>query len=126
RNINGTFFMDASGFVPSQSGELKIGSGTGANLKATDVGIDVTAGYKLPKHFFLRFRYQMGLVNLNPSGDDKNSIKTSAIGITAGYMFGRCRSGGYGSMGRGRGGDHWRGLSKAKWSRRDRHPRYPQ
>jgi hypothetical protein len=124
KNLSGTFSMSVGGI--EQSGSLKIGTGADANFKGTDLGINLTTGYKLKKHFYIRLRYQMGLVDLLPNGNSDNSIKTSSINLTLGYTFGRCREQGIGNLFKSHNSTHWHGMSKAKWSRRDRHPRYPQ
>jgi hypothetical protein len=102
---------------------LTIGTATTDDLKALEFGADINLGYQLKKRLYARARYQLGLSNLSPDGADNNTIKSSAFGITVGYLFGRCesfgRAAGFGSG----GGDHWRGMSKSKYSRKPRHLR---
>lgn len=106
--MSGTYTLDAVYPMPAVSGSLSIGT----DIKSVDYGIGVNAGYQLRQHFYLRAHYQMGLANLNPSNDSKNTIKTSALGVTIGYAFSGCRSGG--GRGHGRDYSHWRGIKKGR------------
>ncbi len=125
-NISGDYIIEDNGIIPGTSGKLTIGSDKNANLKALDLGIGANIGYQLKKRLYLRIRYQAGLVNLTPGGDNKNSMKTSSIGITLGCLFASCGSGRGGSSFRVHGGNHWKGMSKGKYSRKPHPPRYPQ
>jgi Outer membrane protein beta-barrel domain len=114
---SGEYAYTSTKTIMGSAGELVIGSGDGANMKSLDMGLALNAGYLKAKHLYIRFRYQLGVANLVPGGDDKNSIKTSGIIITGGVLFGGgCRERKSRS---GSGiGNHWRGLSKGRYSRR--------
>lgn len=56
------------------------------DIKAMDFGLGVNVGYLLASGLFFRAHYQTGLAELSPQ--DGGSIKTSGIGVTAGYYFG--------------------------------------
>ena len=115
-NVSGTFSRDAYGPLPGGSGSLVFGSDPKDNLKGLDMGINAGVGYQTKKHFYFRLRYQLGLANLSPTSDGQSSIKTTAIGVSIGYLFGSCAERGYGFG--SSGGSHWRGMSKSKYSRR--------
>jgi len=119
-NMSGSYTINGSGGVPDQSGSFTIGSNAG-DLKALDIGLGVNAGYQFRNGLYFRLHYQMGFANILGGGDGNNSIKSSAFGLTMGYIFRRCRTISFHSMGSERG-DHWRGMSKGKYSRK---PRYP-
>jgi hypothetical protein len=94
-NISGkeTWDADPANYIPAGSHTLTFGSdkgsalGTGDDLKALDLGLGLNVGYLLSNGFYVRAHYQMGLTNLLPGGDDKNSFKTSAFGLTVGYYL---------------------------------------
>ena len=90
----------------------------GPDIQQMDWGIGLNAGYIGRKHLYFRARYEIGLMNELPAGDSKNYVKQSSGALTIGYMFRGCRSRtSYGGSGH-RGGNHWRGLKKNKWSTR--------
>ena len=126
RNIGGDYYGDDVLGIPIDNISLKFGSSKTDNFKALDLGFGVNMGYIIKKHLFFRFHYQMGLVNLLPNGDNDNSVKTSALGVTIGCLFGGCRSRSGGNPFNVRGGNHWRGLSEGRYSRRPHPARYPQ
>ena len=77
----------------STSTTLTIGSdsASGATIKALDFGAGINIGYQIAKGFFARAHYQMGFANLAEKGtgaNSSNSMTTSAIGVTIGYLFG--------------------------------------
>ena len=112
KNLSGTFSRDSYGPVPSSSGSLNIGT----DIKALDLGLGVNVGYQIKKHFYFRLHYQVGLTNLDASGDSKNSTKTSAIGFTMGFLFGGCRNSGDSFF--RNSPSHWRGIKKGKHSQK--------
>jgi hypothetical protein len=122
-NVGGSYTANAYGILAATSVTLKIGTANTDDLKALDAGAGINFGYQLKMRLYARAHYQMGFVDLNPAADGNNSLKTSAFGVTVGYMFGRCdpysRVKGFGSG----GGNHWRGMSKAKYSTKRRYLR---
>ncbi len=122
-NIGGSYEQDALGQLPAVSTTLKIGSASPSTLKALDFGIGLNLGYQLKKRLYGRLHYQVGLANLVPGADGNNSLKSSAFGVTIGFLFGKCDNfkhiPGFGN----RSGTHWRGMSKSRYSRKIRHPR---
>lgn len=58
------------------------------DLKPLDFGLNIGVGYQLPMGLFARAQYGLGLANLQPGGDSKNSAKNWGIGISVGYFFG--------------------------------------
>ena len=91
----------------------------GDPLKQVDFGPAFNLGYLKRKHLYLRLSYQLGVVNLLVAGDDKNSIKTSNLGLTAGFLMGGCRVRRYGGS-RGHTNNHWRGLRNNGQYRKER------
>lgn len=88
-------------------------------LNQLDLGPAVNVGFLKKKHLYIRLSYQLGLVNLLDGGDNKNYIKSSAIGATLGYLIGGCRERGYRGGGAG-SNNHWRGLRKNHYSTKER------
>jgi hypothetical protein len=113
-NINGFYDYSVNGSSSLSSTVLRIGT----DIKGMDYGIAVNIGYLGRRHIYYRARYMLGLDNEVPNGDAKNSLKQSSGALTIGYMIRGCRSGGGGGS-HGRSGNHWRGLKKNHWSRRE-------
>ncbi len=63
-----------------------IGNDTASALKGTDVGLGVNVGLRFARLYF-RLRAQSGLVNLQPGGDEYNFVRTSSLGVSAGYYI---------------------------------------
>ena len=122
-NVGGSYGTDAYGFVPATDVTLKIGTGKEDQLKALDIGAGINFGYILKVRLYARAHYQMGFTDLNPAADGTNTVKTSAFGITLGYLFGKCNPSGNVPGFKVKGGNHWRGMSKSKYSRKPRYPR---
>jgi len=89
-NISASYKYDDNttyGYYAS-SGNLKIGNSAGKyNIKPLDLGWGINTGYLLANGFYLRLRYQMGFTNLNPYSDKYDIYKSSAYGITIGYLI---------------------------------------
>ncbi|MCD6010364.1 MAG: hypothetical protein K0Q79_226 [Flavipsychrobacter sp.] len=118
-NLSGSYTISGGGQYIDTSYDLKFGSGEA--LKKVDIGMGVNFGYMLTKRFYFRFRYHFSMANLNKSEDKDNSLRTSAIGLNLGFLFGRCRAGGYADGFYLREGTHWRGMSKGVYSRDRKH-----
>ena len=103
---------------------LKIGPDRFDDLKQRGVGLGGNIGYIPKKHYYFRAHFMTGMSNLKPVGDDKNKIKPSSIGLNIGYFFGRCKSKRESTNFVREKNNHWRGLSKGKYSTRPRYPRY--
>jgi hypothetical protein len=117
-NTSGTYSIDSFAFLPARSGELVFGTDATSNMKEVDLRFGVHVGVIPKKHFYLRARYQIGLMNLVPGGDNKNYIKTSALSVVVGYLGSHCRQK-ESTFGQS-GPNHWRGLRKGVWSRKPR------
>ncbi len=90
--------ISAKSKVGSTSTTIDIGTDKAKDgLKPMDFGAGVNVGYILANGLFFRAHYQFGFANLDPISDADNSMKTSAIGITAGYYLG----GKHGKKGKG-------------------------
>lgn len=94
---NNRFFFGAgpylaynlSGNVSDGGGTIHIGTDKAKDqLKPIDFGVGLNVGYLLVNGLFFRVHYQMGLTDLNPAGDSDGTVKTSALGVTAGYYLG--------------------------------------
>ncbi len=75
-----------AGSIDSRS-DLKIGSTVIDQLKAIDLGIGANVGYQITEGLFVRFRYQMGFLNLYPGGVPNSSIKNTGFCLSAGYLL---------------------------------------
>lgn len=117
-NMSGSYQFDADGPVPAYSGTFVFSPDKDYNLKKWEYGLGFNFGHLGKKHLFFRVHYQMSLTNLAPNGDDKNSFKQSAAGLTIGYAIRGCNRGNRSGAFGGRGNTHWRGLRKNKYSRR--------
>lgn len=122
-NVGGNITYDSYDNFPAVTKTLKIGTDKTDALTEIEYGAGLNFGYLFKKRLYARAHYQMGLSNLIPDAPSNTSIKSSAFGITVGFLFGRCNS--YGrAAGFGTGaGDHWRGMSKSKYSRKPRYMR---
>lgn len=67
--------------------DIKFGSGDEDLMKGFDLGANFLAGYAFSNGFFLSANYNMGLSNLNPSGSDDGTLKSSYFGIKLGYLL---------------------------------------
>lgn len=111
-NKGGTFHLpDSAG-----GGVLNIGSKRQDNLTERNFGFGLNAGYIFKKHTYIRVHLLTGFSNLHPTGNDKNVIRTSAAGINLGYIIARCKTKESFTVSKMRGTNHWRGLSKGKYS----------
>jgi hypothetical protein len=57
------------------------------NLRAFDIGANVTVGYQTVMGLYFRGYWGIGLLNLTPSGDKDNQIRNFGGGISVGYLF---------------------------------------
>lgn len=114
-NLSGSYSISGGGQYIDTSISLKFGSGEA--LKKLDVGMGVNFGYMLTRRFYFKLRYHFSMANLNKSENKDNSLRTSAIGLNIGILFGRCRAGNYAEGFYLREGTHWRGMSKGVYSR---------
>lgn len=90
-NIGGTIKVSGSflGVSVSDSKSIRIGSDTSsADMKALDMGLGLNVGYQLSQGWIVKAHYQMGFMNLMPSGDENNSMKNYNFGVSVGYLFG--------------------------------------
>ncbi len=94
----------------------------GIELRPLDFGFGVMTGVNLKKHIYFRAHYQFGATVINPSGD--GLMKPSAIGLTIGYLFGKCSHNSAKDIFYRPKDDHWRGLRFGAFWYRLRPPRY--
>jgi hypothetical protein len=71
----------------SNSSSIKIGTDSSSDIKPMDMGLNIGMGYNLPKKFFVRAQYGMGLTNIMPQGNADNMIKNKVFAISIGYYF---------------------------------------
>lgn len=114
-NLSGQYSVDSFNYVPRRGGDLVFGSDPASNMKEIDLRFGVHISYVPKKKFYIRARYQFGLFNLVPGGDQYNSIKTQSLGVVMGWLFTRCKE-------RERifakpVPNHWRGIKKGRWSK---------
>jgi len=121
-NVGGSVTNDGDSNYNATSTTIKFDNAAG-DLKSIEFGAGLNFGFQLKIRLYARAHYQIGLTDLNATSDANNTLKSSAFGITVGYLFGRCdpyaRVAGFGTG----AGDHWRGMSKSKYSRKPRHMR---
>ena len=113
-----SYSKKVSGTEKDSTVVYKIGSDNTSDIKQLDLGFGFNIGYQLKQKFYFRASYQKGLANLYPNGGTDYSIKSSNIGLTVGYVFIRCKPRKGQDPFRIQERDHWRGLSKGKYSRR--------
>ena len=106
------------GIGPFIGDNISNSAGYNTDVENMDLGIALNLGYIGKKHWFIRGHYQVGLINEYVAGDSKNSIKSSCGSLTIGYMIRGCKNRGWGSGGGSGEGNHWRGIKKHHWSRR--------
>lgn len=71
----------------SESEDIKFGSGDEDLMKGFDLGANFLAGYAFSNGLFVSANYNMGLSNLNPSGSDDGTLKSSYFGIKLGFLL---------------------------------------
>jgi len=54
----------------------------------TDVGLNLNTGYMWNSGLFLRANGGFGLMNIQPGGDDMNSLRNFSVALSVGYLFG--------------------------------------
>jgi hypothetical protein len=82
---NGT---DGTSSTTTTSRELNIGDKLGDDIKSTDIGLNINTGYKWNSGLMVRGNAGFGLANLQPMGNDNNTLKNFSVALTIGYLFG--------------------------------------
>lgn len=59
----------------------------GDHFRRADAGVDLAVGYEIIKNFGLRFGYNAGLLNIQPSGNSDNTIKNQSFSLSATCRF---------------------------------------
>lgn len=122
---SGSYDIPAHDKVLRKRGDLLIGTEPRDDLKQRGLGLGINVGYQFKRHVYIRGFYNMGLSNVRAVGDPDNRIKTSAMGINLGYLFANCGSKkSHMVFARDKTREHWRGLSKGRYSKRVRIPRH--
>ncbi|MGN6511600.1 MAG: outer membrane beta-barrel protein [Chitinophaga sp.] len=67
--------------------DIEFGDENG-QMKRFDAGANFQVGYELPMGLNFGLFTDLGLVNLQGNGDDDNSFRNTAFGVTVGYKFG--------------------------------------
>ena len=67
--------------------DIEFGDESG-EMKRFDAGANFQVGYELPMGLNFGLFTDLGLVNLQGNGDDDNSFRNTAFGVTVGYKFG--------------------------------------
>ncbi len=111
-----SFDFEAYNGIPAYSGSFKISPTPDFTLKKYDFGLGVNFGVMGRRNLAFRLHYQMGFMNMLAGGDDKNSLKQSAGGVTICYVLRGCNRGKGHRAGGVRGNTHWRGIKKSTWS----------
>lgn len=69
--------------------DMEFGDDNDDDQHAFDIGGSVTIGYELPMGLYFRGGYNLGFANLQPQGDNDNSLKNRSFAISVGYFLGR-------------------------------------
>lgn len=123
--ISGSYDIPAHDKLPRKSGDLLIGTEPRDDLRQRGLGLGINVGYQFKRHTYIRGFFNKGLSNVRAVGGPDNRIKTSSLGINIGYLFANCGSKkSHLVFARDKTREHWRGLSKGRYSRRVRLPRH--
>ena len=77
-----------SGGGVSEDGNIKWGSDVDSNYKRGDFGLSFNGGLELSNGFLFSVSYQLGLMNLTPSGSSDNKQTNRVLSVSVGYLFG--------------------------------------
>jgi hypothetical protein len=72
----------------NSSRDLNIGDDPGDDIVSTDIGLNLNTGYKWNSGLYLRGNAGFGLSNLQPMGNDNNSLRNFSVALSIGYLFG--------------------------------------
>lgn len=75
------------GETETDDGSLKFGDDEESDCHRTNVGFLLGAGFEMSNNIGFRLSYEIGLSNLQPKGDSKNSTKTGVLGLAVTYKF---------------------------------------
>lgn len=67
--------------------DILIGKDRGDDVKATDIGLNLNAGYRLSQGMFVRAHTGMGLTNLASPKNEINALRNFSFGLTLGYLL---------------------------------------
>ncbi len=71
------------------SHSLNVGDNVATDdVMGTDVGLNINTGYRWNSGLFLRGNAGFGLMNIQPGGDDMNSLHNFSVALSVGYLFG--------------------------------------
>ena len=79
--------MEYDGETEKHDESLDLGGDDDDDLKRLDLGLGIGAGYEINDNLGVRAGYDLGLSNLNPGGDSKNSAKNGSINLSVTYKF---------------------------------------
>lgn len=113
---NGGYQLDPKGNFPDTAATLKIGSEREDDLKKRGIGFTMNIGYVFTKHFYIRAHYLISATNIYSYGNDQNLLRPSAISVNIGYTFARCKRSDPKYIFDETKTNHWRGMSKGKYS----------
>lgn len=72
-----------------RSRDLEVGDNIATDdIMGTDVGLNLNTGYMWYSGLYLRGNAGFGLMNIQPGGDDMNSLRNFSFALTVGYLFG--------------------------------------
>ncbi len=75
-------FVDMSGET-----DINFGSGDEDDFKAFDMGANISFGYMFAGGLSVQLNTQLGLIDINPSGESDEAIKNTGFGLGLGYRF---------------------------------------
>ena len=65
--------------------DIEFGSDATDDMKPMDIGVNFSAGYKLPMGLYVRAQYGMSLTNL--ANEDNGTLKNKVLSFSLGYAF---------------------------------------
>lgn len=69
--------------------DLEIGDNAATDdITSTDVGLNINTGYRWNSGWLIRGNAGFGLTNIQPGGDDMNSLHNFSVALSVGYLFG--------------------------------------
>lgn len=81
---------DATKITETTTHSIDIGnSRVNDDIKPIDAGLNIMGGYEFRSGIFMRANVGLGLANVQPGGDDDNSLRNFCAGLSVGYLFGK-------------------------------------
>jgi hypothetical protein len=79
--------ISSGGESGSGDEDISFGSGDEDDLKALDMGANISFGYMFAGGLSVQLNTQLGLINISPSDNDDDALKNTGFGLSLGYRF---------------------------------------